>query len=391
MQKIPLKYGTNPHQKFAQLAFEGNQSPLQVLNGKPSYISILDAVGAWRVAKELKQATGKIAASSFKHVSPAGAAIAKPLSNRLRDAYMVGNMDLSPMATAYARARGGDRMSAFGDIVGISDIVDESTALLIKKEVSDIIIAPGYEPKALDILKQKKKGAYIIFQIDADYEPASETEIRDVFGFQLEQSRNNLPVTRDLLKNVVSQRNDLTEDAILDLLVATVSLKYTQSNSVTVAFDGQVIGTGAGQQSRVHCTRLACGKADKWMLQQHPRALGLKFRPELKRPEKMNVIDQYLLWDELSEAEITALNAQLLEPAVPLTPPERRQWIDSFKGIALSSDAFFPFRDNVDRAARSSVQFLLQAGGSLRDDEVIAAANEYGMTMAMSGQRWFLH
>lgn len=282
-------------------------------------------------------------------------------------------------------------MSAFGDIVGISDVVDESTAILIKKEVSDIIIAPGYEPKALDILKQKKKGAYIIFQIDADYEPTSETENRDVFGFQLEQSRNNLPVTSDLLKNVVSQRNDLTEDAIVDLLVATVSLKYTQSNSVTVAYDGQVIGTGAGQQSRVHCTRLACGKADKWMLQQHPRALGLKFRPELKRPEKMNVIDQYLLWDELSEAEITALNAQLLEPAVPLTPQERRQWIDGFQGIALSSDAFFPFRDNIDRAARSSVQFLLQAGGSLRDDEVIAAANEYGMTMALSGQRWFLH
>ena len=391
MATIDLRCGANPHQKFARLTFEGAVSPLEVLNGKPSFISILDALGAWQVARELREATGLPAASSFKHVSPAGAGVGKPLSDVLREVYMVGDRDLSTQATAYARARGGDRMSAFGDIVGVSEVVDESLALLIKSEVSDIIIAPGYEPKALEILKAKKQGTYLILKIDPDYEPPRETESREVFGFRIEQSRNTVKVTRDLLKNVVTRRNDLNEDAILDLLVATVSLKYTQSNSVTVAYDGQVIGTGAGQQSRVHCTRLACGKADKWMLQQHPRVRALRFREGLKRPEKMNVIDQFLLWDELSPAEIDELRTQLLEPAQPLTREERLEWIGRFKGLALSSDAYFPFRDSIDRAARSSVQFVMHAGGSIRTDDVVTAADAYGMTMITSGVRWFLH
>jgi len=391
MVTISLKYGSNPHQKLARLTFDGEISPLEVLNGRPSYISILDALGTWQVAREIREATGMPAASSFKHVSPAGAAVGKPLSDTLREVYMVGARDLSPQAAAYARARGGDRMSAYGDIVGVSEVVDESLAMLIKVEVSDIIIAPGYHPKALEILKSKKEGAYLIFKIDPDYEPPRETESREVFGFRLEQSRNTVKVTRDLLKNVVTKQNDLDEEAVLNLLVATVALKYTQSNSVSVAYDGQVIGTGAGQQSRVHCTRLACGKADKWMLQQHPRVRALKFREGLKRPEKMNIIDQFLLWDELSQAEIAQFKSQLLEPPQPLAREERLEWISRFKGVALSSDAYFPFRDNVDRAARSAVQFLLQAGGSLRDGDVIKAADDYGMTMIMSGMRWFLH
>ncbi|HUT25877.1 MAG TPA: phosphoribosylaminoimidazolecarboxamide formyltransferase [Sumerlaeia bacterium] len=386
-----LKYGCNPHQKVARLTYRGERSPLAILNGKPSYISILDALGAWQVARELRRATGQPGASSFKHVSPAGAAIGKPLSDVLREVYMIrDDMELSPAATAYARARGADRLSSYGDIAGISDMVDAATAKLLKAEVADIIIAPDYEPEALEILKTKKKGNYIIFRIDPDYEPP-EMEMREVFGFRLEQSRNNAPVTPALLENVVTKRNDLDDDARTDLLVATVALKYTQSNSVTVAYDGQVIGNGAGQQSRVHCVRLACAKADKWMLQQHPRVRGLKFADGLTRAEKTNVIDQFLLWDELSQPEIDELNAKLAEKAEPLTAEERRKWIDRFSGVALSSDAYFPFRDNIDRASRSGVRFVLQPGGSLRDDLVIEAADGYGMTMAMSGVRWFLH
>ncbi|MFW6304089.1 MAG: phosphoribosylaminoimidazolecarboxamide formyltransferase [Candidatus Sumerlaeota bacterium] len=387
---IELKYGCNPHQSMARLIYEGKNCPLEVLNGKPSFISLLDALGAWRVAHEMKQATGMTAAASFKHVSPAGAGVAKPLSDNLREVYMVGDKELTPLATAYARARGADRMSSYGDIAGMSDKVDAETAALIKPEVSDIIIAPDYEPEALEILKQKKKGNYIIFKMDPDYQPP-ETEMREVYGMKLEQTANLEPVAPDLLDNVVTKRNDLNDDAKLDLLVATVAVKYTQSNSVTVAYDGQVIGTGAGQQSRIHCVRLACSKADKWMLQQHPRVLGLKFIDGLKRPEKMNVIDQFLLWDELSQPEIDELNTKLTENAKPLTPRERREWISEFEGIAISSDAFFPFRDNIDRAQRSSVQFVLQPGGSVRDDLVIEAADSYGMTMAFSGKRWFLH
>lgn len=387
---LNLKYGCNPHQKLARLTFEGETSPLEVLNGNPSYISILDAISAWRVAQELRQVTGLPAASSFKHVSPAGAAVAKPLNDTLREIYMVGDKTLTPLATAYARARGADRMSSFGDIAGLSDVVDADTARLLQPEVSDIIIAPGYEPEALEILKQKKKGGYLIFKMDPDYEPPN-VESREVFGLRLEQEVNKKQVTHDLLNNIVTQRNDLDNNARMDLMIATVALKYTQSNSVTVAYDGQVIGTGAGQQSRIHCVRLACSKADKWMLTQHPRVRGLKFIEGLSRAEKMNVIDQFLLWDELSQPEIDELNTKLSEKAHPLTPRERREWIENFTGLAISSDAFFPFRDNIDRAARSRIQFVLEPGGSVRDDLVIEAANQYGMTMAFSGVRWFLH
>lgn len=388
--ELVLKYGCNPHQKLAKLTFKGEKSPLEVLNGNPSYINILDALAAWQTARELRAATGMPGAASFKHVSPAGAAIAKPLPDVLREVYMVGDAELSPLATAYARARGADRLSSFGDVAGMSDAVDVSTAQLLRPEVSDLVIAPGYEPEALDILKEKKKGAFLIFKIDPDYEPP-ETETRDCFGFQLVESRNNAKIGPELLQNVVTRRNDLDDEAKRNLLVATVALKYTQSNSVAVAYDGQVVGIGAGQQSRVHCVRLACSKADKWILQQHPRARGLKFMEGLTRPEKMNVIDQYLLWDELSDPEKEEVNSKLLEPAKPLTPRMRRDWLGKFSGLALSSDAFFPFRDSIDRASRSGVRFVLQAGGSLRDDLVIAAADGYSMTMICSGMRWFLH
>ena len=389
-ETIDLKYGLNPQQAEARLVFKGKKSPLEVLNGKPGYINLLDAFASWQLVRDLRIATDMPSAASFKHVSPAGAAIGKPLSDVLREVYMVGDADLSPLAAAYARARGADRLSSFGDMAAMSDIVDVSTAKLIKPEVSDGVIAPGYEPEALEILKQKKKGNYLILKMDPDYVPEG-PEVRDAFGFQLEESRDTTPIGPDLLENVVTRRNDLTDDARLDLIVATVALKYTQSNSVTVAYDGQVIGTGAGQQSRVHCVRLACGKADKWFLQQHPKVRELKFIDGLKRPEKVNVIDQYLLWDELSDAEVEEVNSKLTEYAQPLTHGQRLDWIKKIKGVALSSDAFFPFRDSIDRASRSSVQFVLQPGGSLRDDLVIDAADQYGMTMVLSGKRWFLH
>lgn len=390
MKEIALKYGCNPHQGHARVIFEGENIPLRVLNGKPSYINILDCLSAWQVARELRAATGLPGAASFKHVSPAGAGVGKPLSDTLRSVYMVGNAELSPLATAYARARGGDRLSSFGDAIGVSDVLDVSTAELIKPEVSDAIIAPGYEPRALEILKEKKKGGYVILEIDPEYVPAP-IEYRDVFGLRLEQDRNMVPVTAKLLENIVTKHNDLNDEARMNLLIATVALKYTQSNSVAIAYDGQIVGIGAGQQSRVHCVRLACAKADKWMLQQNPRLKDLKFIEGLTRPEKINVIDQFLLWDELSDREKEEVNSKLAEPAKPFTPRQRRDWLDKFKGLALSSDAFFPFRDNIDRASRSGVQFIMQAGGSVRDDLVLEAAENYGMTMILSEMRWFLH
>ncbi|HBF35119.1 TPA: phosphoribosylaminoimidazolecarboxamide formyltransferase [Candidatus Sumerlaeota bacterium] len=389
MSEIALKYGCNPNQSNARVLFDG-EMPLKVLNGKPSYINILDCLAAWQVARELRVATGLPGAASFKHVSPAGAGVGKPLSDALREVYMVGDTELTPLATAYARARGGDRLCSFGDAIGVSDVVDVCTAKLIKPEVSDAIIAPGYEPEALEILKQKKKGGYVIFEIDPNYEPAP-LEYRDCFGLRLEQDRNDLQVTPELLQNVVTQRNDLNDEARMNLLIATIALKYTQSNSVAIAYDGQIVGIGAGQQSRVHCVRLACSKVDKWILQQHPRVRELQFIGSPGRPEKINIIDQFLLWDELSDSERDELNSKLAEPAKPLTPRQRRDWLDTFKGLALSSDAFFPFRDNIDRASRSGIQFLMQAGGSVRDDLVLEAANQYGMTMILTKTRWFLH
>ncbi len=399
---IRLKYGLNPHQKFARLVIERDPPPLRVLNGNPGYVNFLDMLGAWQLVRELKAATGLPGAASFKHVSPAGAAIAKPLDEAFRRSQFLIDLprvsgprevipdELSPVATAYARARGADRLCSFGDVAAVSDPVDVSLAKLIAREVSDAIIAPGFEPEALEILKNKKGGGYVAVEIDPAYNPP-ETDYRDLFGFRLEQSRNTAKITRDLLKNAVTRKKTIPDDAALSLIVCTIALKYTQSNSVGVAYDGQVIGMGAGQQSRVHCTRLGCNKADKWLLTQHPRVLGLKFKKSLGRPEKTNCVDQFLLWDELSAAEREATLAMLDEVPEPLSPGERAEWIHRFNGIVLSSDAFIPFRDTIDRASRSNVQYVLQAGGSARDEDVTAAADFYGMVMVNSGMRWFLH
>jgi len=388
--EIKLRYGCNPHQASARVVMDMEPPPLTVVNGAPGYINILDALGAWQLAVELKEATGLAGAASFKHVSPAGAAVAQPLSEAFRRSQMIPETDLSPVATAYARARGGDRMCSFGDMAAVSDPVDATLARLIAREVSDGVIAPGYEPDALEILREKKRGKYLVLQMDPSYEPPP-IETREVFGLRLEQEHNSARVTPDLLKKVVSRKKDLSDDVVQSLLVATIALKYAQSNSVCVAYDGQVIGMGAGQQSRVHCTRLACDKADKWLLQQHPRVLGLKFREGLTRAEKTNVVDQFLLWDELSDREKEQMLSQLSHAPEPFSPEDRAEWIGRFEGICLSSDAFIPFRDTVDRASRSGVQCILQTGGSLRDDDVTAAADEYGMVMIHSGMRWFLH
>lgn len=388
--EIPLRYGLNPHQKQARLAFDGPGEPLRVLNGAPGTINILDALGAWQLARELKRMSGVPGAASFKHVSPAGAAIARPLTEAFRVSQMLPDEELSPVAQAYARARGGDRMCSFGDFAAVSDVVDVSLASLLRREVSDGIIAPGYEPAALEILKEKRGGKYPVLQIDPDYEPPA-VEHRQVFGFNLFQERNAAAIDPAALGTVVSEKKGLPDDAALTLAVATIALKYTQSNSVCVAYEGQVIGMGAGQQSRVHCTRLACGKAEKWFCQQHPRVLALPFREGLGRVEKTNVVDQFLLWDELSAAEKDSLRAGLTEEPSPLTPQEREVWLGHYQGVVLSSDAFIPFRDTIDRASRTGVGYVLQAGGSVRDDEVTAAADQYGMVMIHSGMRWFLH
>ncbi len=388
--KLELKYGCNPHQKPAWLAHGREPAPLQVLNGAPGYINILDALAAWQLVREMRAATGLPSAASFKHVSPAGAAVARPLDDAFRRSQMLPADELSPVATACARARGADRMSSFGDAVAVSDRVDVSLAQLLKREVSDLIIAPGYDPEALEILRTKKKGGYHILQMDPDYEPP-EMEERDVFGFTLAQRRNTVPIGAGLFQNAVSARKEVPADALQTLIVATIALKYTQSNSVCVAYDGQVIGMGAGQQSRVHCTRLACDKADKWFLQQHPRTLALRFRKGLGRPERTNIVDQYLLWDQLSAPEVEAMLAGLQEEPAPIVREERQAWLAQFDGICLSSDAFFPFRDSIDRAARSHVQYVAQPGGSLRDADVIAAADRYGMVMLQTGLRCFLH
>jgi len=338
----------------------------------------------------LRAATDKPAAASFKHVSPAGAALARPLSDAFRRSQLLPDEDLSPLATAYARARGGDRMSSFGDAAAVSDTVDASLARLLKREVSDLIIAPDYEPEALALLKRKRRGRYLILQIDPEYSPP-DMETRDVFGFALEQKRNTASITRSTFTSGVDGGGGIPDGITETLVVAMIALKYTQSNSVCVAYEGQVVGMGAGQQSRVHCTRLACAKADKWFLQQHPRVLDLRFKAGLTRAGKTNVVDQYLLWDELSDAEREAMLAGLAEIPEPLTKQGRMEWVEGFQGVCLSSDAFIPFRDNIDRAARSGVKYVAQAGGSLREDEVSRAAAEYGMTMIHTGLRCFLH
>ena len=387
--QITLRYGCNPHQKPARVYAKTGALPLKVLNGAPGYINLLDALNAWQLVRELKQALGLPAAASFKHVSPAGAAVGTPLSDTLKKAYFVEDLDLSPLATAYARARGADRMSSFGDWIALSDPLDAPTAKLIRREVSDGVIVPGCDPEALEILRQKRNGKYTVVQIDPDYEPA-ELETRDVFGVTFEQRRNDARISDDMLKNVVTRDEEIPAAAHRDLIVALVALKYIQSNSVCLALDGQVVGVGAGQQSRVHCVRLAASKADVWYLRQHPTVLGLKFKAGLPRPERDNAIDVYLR-DDLTPAEERAWEEAFEVAPKRLSRQEKRAWLDGLKGVALASDAFFPFRDNIDRARQSGVRYIVEPGGSVRDDTVIAACDEYGMVMAFSGVRLFHH
>jgi len=388
--EIVLRYGMNPHQKKARLYVERGELPLEVLSGSPGFINILDALNSWALVKELRQALGLPAAASFKHVSPAGAAVASPLSDDEKRACFVEDMgDLSPLAVAYARARGADRMSSFGDFAAFSDTVDASAAEFLTREVSDGCIAPGYDADALEILRKKRGGKYVVLSMDPIFEPP-EMETRLVYGIRLEQSRNAAVPGPELCRNIVTKLKDLPPFAVRDLVVATVALKYTMSNSVAFARGGQAIGIGAGQQSRVHCTRLAGSKADLWWLRHHPRVLGAKFREGISRAEKNNAIDQYLL-EHPTPLETRAWKEAFARPPKPLTAKERRAWLDKLDGVSLSSDAFFQFRDSIDRAAQSGVRYVLQPGGSERDDLVIAACDEHGIVMAMSGLRLFHH
>jgi len=389
MKSYQLKYGCNPQQVPAQISIESGDLPLKILNGSPGYINFMDALNSWQLVRELRQVLGLPAAASFKHVSPAGAAIGLPLGERLRKTYAVEDIELTPLASAYARARGADRMSSFGDWAALSDTVDTATALVLKREVSDGVIAPGYSEDALEILKTKKNGKYNIVQIDSSYEP-KENEVRTIFGITFGQHRNaKVPGFEDL-RNVVTQNDELTAAAKRDLVLAMITLKYTQSNSVCYVYDGQVIGCGAGQQSRIHCTRLAGDKADLWYLRQHSAVLELRFKEGIKCPERDNAIDLYLR-EDITEVE-RKVWLKLFE-TVPerLAPAEKKEWLQGLKGVALGSDAFFPFRDNIDRAYQSGVRFVAQPGGSLRDDDVIKACNEYGIVMAFTKLRLFHH
>ena len=390
MNSLPLRYGTNPQQSPARVFMKsGADLPITILGGSPGYINLLDAMNGWQLVRELKLATGLPAATSFKHVSPSGAAVAVPLSGLLRKIYFVDDLELSPLAEAYARARGVDRMSSFGDFIALSDTVDVPTAKVIAREVSDGILAPGYEPAALEILKAKKGGKYAVIQIDPAYEPEA-TETREVFGVSFEQRRHDRPVTPADFTNIVTQNKELSAAALRDLTVAWITLKYTQSNSVCYVKDGQTIGVGAGQQSRVHCVRLAGVKADLWYLRQHPTVLNLPFVPGIKRPNRDNAIDQFIQSD-VTKAE-KAIWASVFTTLPPqLTADERRAWLDTLNGVALGSDAFFPFRDSIDRAAQTGVRYAFEPGGSTRDEDVIAACDEYGMVMAFTGVRLFHH
>jgi len=386
-----LRYGINPQQAPARVFMTiGADLPITVLNGSPGYINLLDALNSWQLVRELKVALDIPAAASFKHVSPAGVAVANPLSDVLQRAYFVDDLELSPLATAYARARGADRLCSFGDWIALSDTVDESVARLIAREVSDGIIAPAYEPAAFQLLKTKKQGKYAIIQMDPSYAPANAEEIRDVFGIRFEQHRHDRRVSVSDFSNVVTARKDLPESAIRDLTIAWITLKYTQSNSVCLVADGQAIGVGAGQQSRIHCVRLAAQKADLWWLRQHPSVLDLPFRAGLKRPDRDNAIDQFLR-DDITPREKTAWEEVFAQKPRQLSLDEKREWLDRLDSVTLGSDAFFPFRDSIDRAAVSGVKYVLEPGGSTRDDSVIQAANEYGMTMIFSGVRLFHH
>ncbi|RHP30761.1 phosphoribosylaminoimidazolecarboxamide formyltransferase [Lachnotalea sp. AF33-28] len=392
MNEIQLKYGCNPNQKPSRIYMEnGSELPVTVLNGKPGYINFLDALNGWQLVKELKEATGLPAATSFKHVSPAGAAVGLPLDDTLAKIYWVDDLgSLSPLACAYARARGADRMSSFGDFISLSDVCDADTARLIKREVSDGVIAPGYTPEALELLKQKKKGNYNVIQIDPSYQP-DPLERKQVYGITFEQGRNELNINEELLSNIVTDHKDIPEQALIDMKIALITLKYTQSNSVCYVKDGQAIGIGAGQQSRIHCTRLAGSKADNWFLRQSPQVLGLQFVDKLGRADRDNAIDVYM-----SDDYMDVLADGIWEKTFKVKPPvftreERRAWLDRMENVTLGSDAFFPFSDNIDRAKKSGVKYIVQPGGSVRDDAVIEACNRYGMTMVFTGIRLFHH
>ena len=390
MRELELKYGCNPNQKPARIFMEEGELPIQVLNGKPGYINFLDALNSWQLVKELKEATGLPAAASFKHVSPAGAAVGTPLSDVEKKIYFAEGMELSPIACAYVRARGADRLCSYGDWAALSDVCDAATARYLALEVSDGVIAPGYTDEALEILKTKRKGGYNVVQIDPDYVPR-EVEHKDVFGVTFEQGRNNFAINEALLDNIVTDSKDLPDSAKRDMLVALITLKYTQSNSVCYVKDGQAIGVGAGQQSRIHCTRLAGNKADNWLLRQHPKVLGLQFVDGIRRPDRDNAIDVYIS-DEYEDvlAEGVWQNTFKVKPEV-LTAQEKKAWIATQSGVTVGSDAFFPFGDNVERARKSGVRYIVQPGGSIRDDHVIATCNKYGIVMAFTGMRLFHH
>lgn len=389
--ELLLKYGCNPNQKPSRIFMkDGGDLPIEVLNGKPGYINFLDAFNSWQLVCELKVATNLPSAASFKHVSPAGAAVGLPLSDTLKKIYFVDDLELSPLANAYARARGADRMSSYGDWIALSEICDVPTAKLIAREVSDGVIAPGYEPEALEILKGKRKGGYNIVKIDPAYRPAP-VEHKDVFGVTFEQGRNELPINEALLGNVVTENKMLPAQAKRDLIISLITLKYTQSNSVCYVKDGQAIGVGAGQQSRVHCTRLAGNKADNWYLRQHPKVLALPFVENIRRPDRDNTIDVYISDDYMDVLADGVWEQFFTVKPEPLTREERQEWLKTLDGVSLGSDAFFPFGDNIERAHRSGVQYIAQPGGSIRDDNVIDTCNRFGMAMAFTGIRLFHH
>lgn len=394
MKEFELKYGCNPNQKPARIFMaDGSDLPIKILNGKPGYINFLDAFNSWQLVKELKEALGLPAAASFKHVSPTSAAVGTPLPERLKKACFVDdmeNLDSSPLACAYARARGTDRMCSFGDWVAISDVCDAATALLIKREVSDGIIAPGYEPEALEILKSKRNGNYNIVEIDPDYIP-EEKERKQVFGITFEQGRNNFRIDGALLENIVTQNKNIPDSAKRDLIISLITLKYTQSNSVCFAADGQAIGVGAGQQSRVHCTRLAGSKADTWFLRQYDKVLSLPFKDDIKRPDRDNIIDGYINRNEEDVCADGIWQKYFTARPEPLADAEIKEYLSGISGVALGSDAFFPFDDNIERAHRSGVSYIAQPGGSIRDDIVIKCCDKYGIAMAFTGMRLFHH
>ena len=389
--ELMLKYGCNPNQKPSRIFMkDGSALPITVLNGKPGYINFLDAFNSWQLVKELKEATGLPAAASFKHVSPAGAAVAIPMSDTLKKIYFVDDLELSPIATAYARARGADRMSSYGDFVALSDTCDAQTATLLAREVSDGVIAPGYTQESLEILKTKRKGNYNVIQIDEAYQPAP-IEHKDVYGITFEQGRNEIKINEEMLQNIVSENKELPQEAKRDLLIALITLKYTQSNSVCYAKDGQAIGIGAGQQSRIHCTRLAGNKADIWFLRQHPKVMNLPFKADIRRPDRDNTIDVYISDDDMDVLADGTWELFFTEKPERLTREEKRAWLDQQTGVSLGSDAFFPFGDNIERAHRSGVSYIAEAGGSIRDDHVIDTCNKYGICLAFTGVRLFHH